>query len=73
MVMARLEGHDKKAVLKIDKARVIDYLGDKKKMNIYLCNNCKEPYTLEEVTHTYCPFCGNKYSVEIDVSVEDEE
>jgi rRNA maturation endonuclease Nob1 len=71
--MANLDGYDGKAVLKIDKTRNINYNGEMVKMNIYLCNNCKEPYTLEQVKHNYCPFCGNKYSLEIDVSVNEEE
>ena len=70
--MSNIDGHDTRAVLKIDKTRKINYNGDVVKMNIYLCNNCKEPYTLEEKKHNYCPFCGTKYVMEIDVSVEEE-
>ena len=71
--MASLDGYDKKSVLRIDKPRKIDYNGEIIKMNIYLCNNCKEPYTLEQVKHNYCPFCGTQYTSEIDVSVGEDD
>lgn len=59
----------KRTCIKWDRSRTINYNGSRVEMNSYSCSTCKENYKFEEIGHKFCPFCGEEYQFQTDVSV----
>ena len=59
----------KETCIRRDRTRTTNYNGEELQMNSYSCSTCKEDYKFEERRHKFCPFCGNEYKFETDVSI----
>ena len=66
--LSKFDGR-KETCIMWDRTRTANYNGEELQMNSYSCSTCKSDYKFEERRHKFCPFCGNEYKFETDVSI----